>query len=225
MAKSMSSSEKTITVGQVAKFSDLLIARLLKSGLPNGPTQYVLEHHGAEIADGFIADVSRRVKAHQLATEPHLLQRRPFEPEQFLGKGWQIDEVVGQRSGDNLDAGKIILKDYLKEGEFSVNGEERLERIKDNPDDVQLDAKDCLALWQEKDHATLKWLYDTRGITFLSFWATILRRPGGDRYVLCLYRHQDGSWNLCYHGVSRCNYWRARDPVAILANPPATPKR
>lgn len=125
----------------------------------------------------------------------HVLKRQPFNPEKFLGKGWRIDEQIGQRTGDSLDAEKIIGKTYLNEGESSLNGEERLRRIKATPADVHLDAEDFFALWQEKGHTTLKWLYDTKGITFLSFWATILRSPGGDRSVLCLYRGEDGSWD------------------------------
>jgi len=217
MAKSMSPSEETITAGQAAKFTDLQIARLRKSGLPSEPTQYVLEHEGAEIADAFIADVHRRVEARQRATESHILQRLPFDLKEFLGKDWKIDEQVGERTGDNLDAGKIVTKDYLCERESSINGKDRLKRIKAATGGIQLDAPDFLALWQEKDHVTLKWLYDTRGITWLSFWGTILRDPGGDRSVLYLYRGGDGSW------VWSCSWvdgddWDASYPAGVLAS-------
>ncbi|MCH7492873.1 hypothetical protein IID19_04805 [Patescibacteria group bacterium] len=128
----------------------------------------------------------------EIVHKPHILKRQPFDPEQFLGKGWKIDEQVGNRTGDNLDAGKIVTNDYLRERASSINGEDRLKRIKAATEDIQLDASDFLALWKEKDHVTLKWLYDTRGITWLSFWGTILRGPDGLRHVLYLDRRGGG---------------------------------
>jgi len=217
MSKDVSPSEETITAGQAAKFTDLQIARLRKSGLPSEPTQYVLEHEGAEIADAFEADVRRRVEARIRTTEPHILKRQPFDPAKFLGKDWTIDEQVGKRDGDNLDAGKLVRKDYLKKGESYINGEERLKRIKAVPEDIQFDASDFLALWQEKDHATLKWLYDTRGITWLSFWGTILRDPDGGRDVLYLCRDEDGSWDWDCGWVDDGS-WDASSPAAVLAS-------
>ncbi|MFA6391529.1 MAG: hypothetical protein WCW66_02070 [Patescibacteria group bacterium] len=145
----------------------------------------------------------------------HLLKRLPFNPEQFLGKGWKIDEQVGRRTGDNLDAGRIVGKDYLRRWEYNISGEQCLRRIKAKSD-VQLDADDFLALWQENGHVTLKWLYGTKGITFLSFWGTILRYPFGDRFVLCLDRFGNGSWNCDYYWVD-CGSWGTSRPSSVLA--------
>lgn len=153
----------------------------------------------------------------EIVTIKHVLKRQPFNPEKFLGKGWKIDEQIGQRTGDSLDAEKIIGKTYLNEGESSLNGEERLRRIKATPADVYLDAEDFLALWQEKGHTTLKWLYDTKGITFLSFWATILRHPDGDRIVLYLCRYGGGSWYWHYGWLGNDD-WSAGNPAAVLAS-------
>lgn len=96
-----------------------------------------------------MTNVRRRVKARQRITESHILQRKPFNPEQFLGEDWGIYERVGKRIGDNLDAGKIITRDYLLEGELYISGEERFRRIKASTD-TQLDAEDFLALWQKR---------------------------------------------------------------------------
>jgi len=217
MAQHVVSPSGTITAGQIAKFVDLQTAALRKSSLPSAETQYVLENQGAEIADTFVADVRRRVEARQRATELHILQRRSFDPQNFLGSSWKIDELVGKRSGNNLDAGKLVGKDYFKKGESSINGEERLRRIKANADDVQLDADDFLALWEEKGHITLHWLYETKGITWLSFWATILRRSDGDRRVLYLYRDGYGSWRWHDRSVGS-DSWDAGSPAAVLVS-------
>ncbi|MEK7639868.1 MAG: hypothetical protein AAB424_01890 [Patescibacteria group bacterium] len=146
----------------------------------------------------------------------HILERKRFDPAKFMGKGWTIDERVGQRSGSNLDAGKIIRKDYLKAGESFINGEERLKRIKANPADIQYDEQDFLALYEEKGQKTLRWLYDTQGITSLSFWGIILRIPLGDRRVLYLYRGGHGSWYWVFFWLD--DDWYAGNPSAVLAS-------
>ena len=189
------------------------MAKLCKSGLPSAPTQYVLENEGDELMDKFVDLTRSRVEARIRATEPHILQRKPFNLEKFFGgKGWEIVERIGQRSGSNLDAGKIVPKDYLKKGEFFVNGEERLRRIKaEFPSDPQIDGQDFLALYEEEGQLTLRWLYDTKGITWLSCWGVILRSPNGNRSVLDLCRRDDGSWRWCYN-------WVASRPAAVLAS-------
>ncbi len=218
MSKNMPpSTDKPITRGQVDRFYDRFVVGLRKSGLPSEPTQYVLENEGAELVDEIVAATRRRVKARIRATEPHILKRKPFNPATFIGKGWTIDERVGQRSGSNLDAGKIVRKDYLKKGEPSINGEERCRRIKANPADIQLDGEDFLALYEEKGQKTLRWLYDTQGITWLSFWGIILRNPNGVRGVLCLCRRDDGSWDWDYHWLVYDD-WFAEYPSAVPAS-------
>jgi hypothetical protein len=216
MSKDMPPSADTpITRGQVDRLYDRFVVALCKSGLPREPTQYVLENEGVELVDEFVIATRRRVEARQRATEPHILKRQPFDPEQFMGMGWTIGEQIGRRTEDNLDAERIVGKNYLREGESSLIGEERLLRIKVMPD-VQLDADDFLALWQEKDHVTLEWLYDTKGITFLSFWGTILRDPSGYRIVLYLHRDEDGLWYGLYFRVD-CDGWDASNPSSVLA--------
>lgn len=64
MAKAVSpSAVNPISIGQAAKFLDLQMAALRKSGLPSGPTQQVLESQGAALADEFVTLVRRRVEA------------------------------------------------------------------------------------------------------------------------------------------------------------------
>jgi len=213
--KAVSPSEGSITAGQMAKLTELIIARLRKSGLPAEPTQHVLENQGVDIVNLFEADLRRRVETHQRFTEPHILERQPFHPQSFLGKGWKIDERVWDRPVRKLDAGKIICRDYLRPGESLVNGEELLIRAKCSGD-VLFEAEDCLALWLEEGHITLRWLYDTRGITRLSFWGTIHRSPNGDRGVLWLCRIADGSW-CCRHDDWLDKGWSRGNSVATMA--------
>ncbi|PIT90255.1 MAG: hypothetical protein COU22_03215 [Candidatus Komeilibacteria bacterium CG10_big_fil_rev_8_21_14_0_10_41_13] len=216
MSKDMSPSTKNITVGQAGKFSDVLIAALSKSRLPSKETQDVLEKKGKEIANECVAIIRCHVEEHIRATEPYILKRQEFDPVEFIGKNWSIDEQLGQRTGDNLDAGKIINKDYLKKNEFYTEGKEWLKRIKKVPKDVQLDANDFLALWQEKGHETLNWLYETKGIIWLSFCGTILRNQLGNRGVLDLYRGGEGSWHWSFSWLGF--YWRVDRPAGLLAS-------
>jgi len=217
MLKNVSPSEETITGGQIVKLTDVIAAALRKSGLPSDASQQVIESQGAEIAGKVVEDVRTRVEAYQCSVEPHILQRKPFDPEKFIGKGWKVDEQVGKRTGGNLGAGQIIRKDYLKSGESYINGEERLKRIKATPEDIQLDGDDFLALWQEEGHKALNWLYKTKAITWLSFWGIILRSPGGHRSVLYLCRLEDGSWRWGYDWVDD-DVWYAGHPAAVLAS-------
>lgn len=147
----------------------------------------------------------------------HILKRKPFNVKEFLGEGWGIIEQTKRRS-ETLDATKIITKDYLKEDESYTNGEERLKRIKATSDDIQLDAEDFLALYEEKGQLTLRWLYKTKGIILFSFWGTILRRPGGGRRVLYLCRGGDGSWRWSFSWVDD-GLWRASYPSGVLVGP------
>lgn len=216
MSNDVSPSEGTITKGQSGKLTDVCIDALVKSGLPSEATQYVAEHEGTAIAEVLVADVRRRVDTRLRAIEPHVLERLPLDPESFLGKGWSVDERISTRTGGNFEAGRIVRKHYLRESETSITGEERIRRIKEESGDIQLDAQDFMALWQENGHTTLRWLYDTKGITWLSFWGTVLRDPRGNRSVLYLYRRGDGSWYWFYDGLGLV--WRGSNPVGVLAS-------
>lgn len=219
MSKDVSPSEQTITKGQCGKLMDVGVDALVKSGLPSEPTQYVLEHESTEIAANLVADIRTRVEARIRTTEPHILKRLPFDSAKFIGKGWSVDEQVSSRpSGGNLDASQITRKDYLGKGELSIHGEEHLRRIKAaGEENIQLDGEDFLALYEEKGQKTLRWLYETRGITWLSCWGIILCHPDGDRGVLYLDRRDDGSWHWDCRWVGH-DGWRASGPSAVLAS-------
>ena len=58
---------------------------------------------------------------------------------------------------------------------------------------IRYDAGAGVALLDEKGQATLRFLYDTYGITWMEF-ATVLRYSDGLRYLLVLRRGGGGSW-------------------------------
>ncbi|MFA6042084.1 MAG: hypothetical protein WCV85_02115 [Patescibacteria group bacterium] len=208
-----------MTDGQINRVVEIFRAKLVKhaSNLPSDAVQAALGDAslGQDLFDVF----QRHVEVHLIDTQPHLLQRKPFNPKKFIGAGWKVIEVLQPRNDGILDASQIVTKDYLKKGESSINGEERLRRIKASPADVklQLDAADCQALYEEKGQVTLRWLDETKGIKFLSGWNTILQSPRGNRCVLYLVRRVDGSWRWSDGWVGGGN-WDADRPAGLLAS-------
>ncbi|MFA6473312.1 MAG: hypothetical protein WCV85_00380 [Patescibacteria group bacterium] len=213
----------SITPQQLDQFRQLGEARLKKMGITSEEFQLAVIAQGGVYQDKLEEIIREMIKFHQRSIEPHILARKTFDPEQFIGEGWTIDERIGKRSDGNLDAGQITRKDYSTSDVSYINGEERLQCIKITPDDIQLDGEDFLALYEEKDQLTLRWLYETKGFEWLSFWGIILRDPEGNRKVLYLYRDVGGSW------VWRCLWvdiddWYSSIPSAVLASPLAEAK-
>ncbi|MFA6042960.1 MAG: hypothetical protein WCV85_00475 [Patescibacteria group bacterium] len=206
------STDTPITSEQIDRLYERFVA-----GLKSGIAKYVHESEGTALVDEFVALVGRRVEARMhvanMRIELDVLSRRPFDPVQFLGNNWRIVDRIGKRGGDSLRASDIVSKVYLHEGETSINGGELPNRIKANPDDVQLDAEDFLALWQENGHKMLNTLYETKGITWLSFWGTILKSMGR-RYVLYLGRHDYGSWFWSFAFID-ADDWDADHPAGV----------
>jgi|CXWL01.1.fsa_nt_gi hypothetical protein len=61
----------TITSGQAGKVGDLLSDALRKSGLPNAPTQQIIEEEGAQLTAELVAVVRKRVEARsEIITRP-----------------------------------------------------------------------------------------------------------------------------------------------------------
>jgi hypothetical protein len=131
---------------------------------------------------------------------------KPFDPTRFLGQGSSIwrgpadgKGIEGEEDQDprsvaltELDFSNVAFDNFLKESESVITGEEKLVRMKASPR-IRYDAGVGVALLDEKDQATLRWLHGTYGITWMEF-ATVLRRSDGHRYFLSLCRDGDGSW-------------------------------
>lgn len=123
---------------------------------------------------------------------------KPFDPKTFIGSGWDIveeDETALKLT--EIDFSKVRFESGLKKGESVITGEEKLKRLKRLG--IRHDAKVGETLYEEQGQATLGFLYDTYGITWMELAGTVLRNSYGDRYFLYLYRNVDGSWSWdCY---------------------------
>jgi hypothetical protein len=135
---------------------------------------------------------------------------KPFDPVEFIGKGWTIDEQ-DKRSLDlnEIDLNKVSLETILKEGESIVNGEEKLKRLKESGK-IRLDAFVFKTLWDNKELIPEEW----EG-KYVSFDGTILRYSSGIRCVLYLY-WSDGEWDWSYGWLD--DDWSVRYPSAVFAS-------
>jgi len=125
----------------------------------------------------------------------------PFNPAEFIGSGWTIEiEEEDERSLalTEVDFSKIRLETMLKKGETSINGEEKLKRLKE-AGHIRLDAKVFQTLWKDKTLIPESWKKKMNGnTTYIFFDGTILRIPSSGRCVLCLC-WDDGGWRWgCY---------------------------
>lgn len=151
---------------------------------------------------------------------------KPFDPVRFLGKGSSIwrgpadgKGLEGEEDQDprslaltEVDFSKVAFEHFLKGGESAITGEEKLVRMKADPR-VRYDAGVGQALLDEKSQATLRFLHDTYGITWMEF-ATVLRDSDGDRAFLYLDRSGDGSWVWYYYWLGGVRNAKGVSPVS-----------
>ena len=136
----------------------------------------------------------------------------PFDPVKFIGAGWEIvEEDKNTLKLTTVDFSDVRFESGLKEGEQTIDGEEKLKRLKRLG--IRLDAKCGQTLYEEKGQATLRWLYDTYRITWFELSGTVLRYSDGYRYFLYLRRGDDGSWGWAYLWLDND---RSRDLVSPL---------
>jgi hypothetical protein len=138
---------------------------------------------------------------------------QPFDPAKFVGRNWSIvEEDERSLAVIELDFSKVRFESGLQEGERYITGEEKLKRLMAMPE-IRLDAKIGQALYEEKGQATLRFLHDHFGVSWMEFAGTVLRRSGGRRCFLCLVRHGGGSWGWHYGWLGLGRY---RDYVSPL---------
>ncbi len=149
--------------------------------------------------------------------KPHITpidRTTPFDPVQFLGKGWTIYEQ-GELSLELTGVGihSIKLEHMLKPGEDWIDGEERLRRLKEARY-LQLDAKVFQTLWENKESIPESWKKRIGTLaTFVFFDGTILQDPRGLHHVIYLYWSRlRWNWNLDLVGGNR----QAYTPSAVL---------
>jgi len=140
----------------------------------------------------------------------------PFDPVKLLGQGWTIDEQDERSLALNqVDLANVRLEHMLKKNESWIKGEEKLKRLK-KTGHIRLDAKVFQTLWENQALVQESWKEKTNGnTTFIFFDGTVLRDPGGDRYVLCLCWY-DGRWGWDYRWLE--DGWGVRSPSAVLAS-------
>ncbi len=140
----------------------------------------------------------------------------PFNPVEFIGSGWSIAEQ-DERSIAlfEVNLGSIRFEHMLKSSESWVKGEDKLQRLK-NAGHIRLDAKVLQTLWENKHLIPEQWKEKTNGnTTSIYFDGTVLRRPDGRRYVLCLC-WRDGRWDWSCSWLG--SVWSAHGPSVVLAS-------
>lgn len=158
-------------------------------------------------------------------------RQRVFSPATLIERGWTIwrgpingnglegGEVQDARALalTELDLSRLRFEPCLKAQAKSIAGEEKIRRLTEEMSDcIRLDAMLGQQLLEEPGQATLEWLYRNRKITWFDLPGTILRHLFGRRYVLYLYRHDDGRWGWGYRWLY--DIWGAEDPSGLLAS-------
>ena len=195
------------------------IVRLLVALCPDflGMVKDLLERLSGESRQTWLAELKRflRKEACWLPNILHLDRSKPFDPATFVGKSWSIaEEDESSLKLTEIDLTRVRLESMLEEGETSVQGEKKLERLK-AAKHIRLDAKVFLTLWENQNLIPESWKEKTNGnTTFIYFDGTVLRDSDGRRYILCLC-WLDGRWRWDYYWLDYG--WYADNPSAVLA--------
>ncbi|MDD4803838.1 MAG: hypothetical protein PHN69_01565 [Candidatus Pacebacteria bacterium] len=142
----------------------------------------------------FLRNESCRVVLDDIFKILKIDRTQPFDLKKFFGDGWTIvEEDINSLKLTEFNLTKVQFKDMLKEGETSVNGEEKQKRLKE-AGYVRLDAKVFQTLWENQELIPSSWKEPINGKTrYIFFDGTVLSSPDSGRYVLCLY-WLDGGW-------------------------------
>jgi len=127
----------------------------------------------------------------------------PFDPLTFIGPEWE--EVTEERDTraevmDHLDLDMVQFVLTLKKGESTVDGEERLRRLKDTKW-IRLGGKALKACWKKRHLLPESWKRDDAGkIRYIIFDGVVLIRPNGGRCSPSM--HFDGNdWQRGYDSL------------------------
>ena len=155
-----------------------------------------------------------------------------FNPATFIGQGWSVwrgpadgkglggkeDRDVREDVITEVNWHKVLYETMLKDGDTSITGEEKLNRLKEMGN-IRLGGRAFLSLWQDyqknKENSVLEKLRITRNIRYVDFFGLILRSSDGARYVLALY-FLDGEWRWSSYWLG--GGWFAGSPSASLAS-------
>ncbi len=145
---------------------------------------------------------------------------KPFDPVKFIGRGWEIVEQDERSLAlTDIDFSGVRFESGHQEGEDTITGEVKLERLKAMPE-IRLDAKIGQALFEEPGQATLRFIHDHFNVSWFELGGTVLRNSDGRRVFLYLYRFGDGSWSWDCDWLDS-DRRRVRDDVSpLLASSP-----
>lgn len=133
-----------------------------------------------------------------------------FNPVEFLGKGWFIDDE-DQATADleEFDIARIKLDtSWLNDNETTLKGETKIECLQ-AADKLCLGADHFRYFWEHQDKIPEEW----KKINAVYFDGTRVRRSDGYRCVLCLYWNA-GRWCRDYSWLKHdCD---ATTPSAVL---------
>lgn len=221
---------KTATEGQLRDFA-IRVLNLNRADLDGEAYQRGTEgFSNGEVATRVAAFVNNGLSFVMKGPGVLVIDRtKSFDPAKFIGDGWTIWRGPKNRNGlegeEEQDARSLELTEFdfakalftacLTEGEARITGEEKLARHL-AAGHIRLDARVGQALFEEKGHATLEWLYQTFGITWFELPGTTLRGADGLRYFLCLCRGDDGQWSWDYDWLG--NGRDVKFPSAVLAS-------
>lgn len=134
-----------------------------------------------------------------------------FNPVAFIGKDWSIvEEDERALALTEVDLNKVTFETMLRSGEVSVDGEEKIRRLK-AAGHIRLDAKVFQTLWENQLLILESW--KSKGNIY--FDGTILHNSAVGRCVLCLcWCH--GEWDWHYYWLD--DDWYAQNLSVCLAS-------
>lgn len=136
-------------------------------------------------------------------------EQKKFDPATFIGKNWSIESDNGFNPDD---LSSITLKNFHKEGEDFITGEQILERMGENK---ALNADAFLRFWEHQDQIPESW-NEPATIGWIEFTGTVLRDSDGGRCFLVLDRRGDGAWRWLCHWLDDVR--RRQDVSPLLAS-------
>ncbi len=204
------SKEHKMKLGQAMQFVGMLLTNVAWGNIKRDIQPLLMGDEPGRIAQEFARFVENGCRL--IVGEPKVLRldsSHNFDPAEFIGQGWTVwrgpkdgNGLEGEEELDvkesnlaEIDFGQVLFETCLREGETSIKGEEKLQRMIAFGN-IRLGGKAFLDLWLDwqanKENSVLEWLHRNRQITYLDFFGLVLRSPSGNRYVLYLYRDDDG---------------------------------